>query len=138
MCEHSFQSLKAILSAHPVLKSPSVTQPFSLYVDASDVAVGAMLSQHDSVGIEHPVAYYSEKLNKHQKRYSTIEKEALALLLSLRHFEVFTDHNPLVFVSKFRNKNRKLSGWHLCLQEYNLNIHHIAGRNNVVVDILSR
>ena len=67
--------------------------------------------------MDNPVAYFSKKLDKYQRPYSTIEKEALALLLSLKHFDVyvgssvhtvqvFTDHNPLVFVSKFRNTNR--------------------------------
>ena len=71
-----------------------------------------MLSQKDSNGFDHPVAYYSKKLDKHQRQYSTIEKEALALLLALKHFEVyvgsglhtlqvFTDHNPLTFVFVF-------------------------------------
>ncbi len=131
------------------MKAPDVTHPFSLYVDASDVAVGAVLVQDDSANVEHPVAYFSKKLNKHQIRYSTIEKEALSLLLALRHFdvyvnsgcyslEVYTDHNPLTFVSKFHNQNRRLTGWYLCLQEYSINIHHITGRNNVIADCLSR
>ena len=148
-CQNSFEFIKAILSSYPVLIAPVFEKPFSLFVDASDVAVGSMLSQKDVQGIEHPVAYFSKKLDKHQRRYSTIEKEALALLLALKHFEVYvgsglhtlqiyTDHNPLVFVGKFRNNNRRLTGWHLCLQEYDLEMNHIRGKDNVVADALSR
>ena len=148
-CQNSFELIKAILSSYPVLIAPDFEKPFSLFVDASDVAVGSMLSQKDVQGIEHPVAYFSKKLDKHQRRYSTIEKEALALLLALKHFEVYvgsglhtlqvyTDHNPLVFVGKFRNNNRRLTGWHLCLQEYDLEMNHIRGKDNVVADALSR
>jgi len=54
-------------------------------VDASEVAIGATLSQIvDSV--EHPICFYSKKLDCHQKRYSTVEKEALALVLAVRLF----------------------------------------------------
>ncbi|XP_068246727.1 uncharacterized protein [Palaemon carinicauda] len=75
--------------------------------------------------------YYRRKLNEHQKKYSKIEKEALALVLALQHFKIYVtssvdpivvypDHNPLKFLNKFRNKNRRLNNWSLMLQEYNL------------------
>jgi hypothetical protein len=113
------------------------------------VSVGAVLLQKDVDGIDHPVGYFSKKLNKHQTNYSTIEKEALALLLALKHFEVYissglyplhvySDHNPLTFVNRMRNQNRRLIGWYLCLQEYDIVIHHIPGKDNVVADVLSR
>ena len=56
-CQKSFEIVKAILNSHPVLMSPGVDRAFSLYVDASDVAVGAVLSQKDLQGVDHPVAY---------------------------------------------------------------------------------
>ena len=77
--------IKAILSSYPVLIAPEFEELFSLFVDTIDVAVGSMLSQKDVQGIEHPVAYFSKKLDKHQRRYSTIEKEALTLLQALKH-----------------------------------------------------
>ena len=84
-----------------------------------------------------------------QKNYSTIEKKALALLLSLKHFEVYlgkhgqeitvyTHHNPLTFVNKMKLQNQRLLRWSLTLQEYNLNIRHIKGKDNLVADYLSR
>ena len=65
--------------------------------------------QDDGNGVDHPVSYFSEKLNKHQKNNSTIEKECLSLILALQHFEVyltsssspivvFSDHKPLTFI----------------------------------------
>ena len=70
-----------------------------------------MLVQEDENGVDHPVCYFSHKFNKHQKVYSTNEKECLALILSFQFFEVyvlssslpitvFTDHNPLTFLHK--------------------------------------
>ncbi len=63
-------------------------KPFKLVIDASDIGVGSVLVQENEEGIDHPLSYYCKKLNKHQKRYSTVEKETLALILALQHFEV--------------------------------------------------
>ena len=149
-CQKAFDKLKNLLCHYPVLQSPNFNTPFSLAVDASDDAAGAVLLQHDNDHIiEHPVAYFSKKFNRHQKNYSTIEKELLALILALQHFEVYvgagqkpltvyTDHNPLVFLHKLKNKNRRLLNWSLILQEYNICIKHIKGKDNVIADCLSR
>ena len=103
--------------------------------------------QDDQNGVEHPVCYFSKKLNKHQRNYSTIEKECLALILALQHFEVyissapspvvvFSDHNPLTFIGRMKNKNQRLLRWSLFLQEYNLDIRHIKGKDNLIADTL--
>jgi len=52
--------------------------------------------------------------------------------------KVFTDHNPLVFINKMKNRNQRLVRWSLALQEYNLDISHIKGRDNVMADALSQ
>ena len=81
--------------------------------------------------------------------YSTVEKECLSLILALQHFEVylassvapiviFTDHNPLTFIHKMKNKNQRLLRWSLMLQEHNLDIRHIKGKDNIIPDALSR
>ncbi len=58
-------------------------------MDASDFGVGAVLLQDDAIGLERPVCYFSNKLDIHQKHYSAIEKEALAIILALKHFDVY-------------------------------------------------
>lgn len=81
--------------------------------------------------------------------YSTIEKETLAMLLALQHFEVYvgssslpvtvyTDHNPLVFLSTMYNHNQRLMRWALLVQGFNLVIRHKKGAENIVADTLSR
>ena len=83
-------------------------------------------------------------LNKHQRNYSTIVKECLSLILILQHFLVkivssvapiviFSDHNPLTFIHKIKNKNQRLLSWSLMLQEHSLDIRHIKGKDIIPV-----
>ena len=62
-----------------------------------DIGVCAVLFQEGKIDIYLPICYFSKKLDEHQKKYSTIEKECLALLLSLHHFDVYVGFtlNPL-------------------------------------------
>ena len=138
-----------MLQRAPVLSAPDFTRPFKLAVGASDVAAGGVLLQEDQDRIDHSVCYLSRKFNNHQKTYSTTEKECLALILALQHFNiyvsslevpllVYTDHNPLVFLHKLKDKNQRLLRWSLILSEYNVNISHIKGRDNLIANCLSR
>ena len=118
-CRRAFDQLKALLSSSPILLAPDFSKEFKLAVDASDIGVGGVLLQEDGYGVDHPVCYFSKKFNKHQQNYSTIEKECLALLLALEHFEVYlstsstlivySDHNPLTFLHKMQNKNQTIN-----------------------------
>lgn len=148
-CQQAFESAKSLLSHSPVLAAPDLSRPFKLEVDASAVGAGAVLLQEDADGVDHPVSYFSRKFNKHQVHYSTIEQETLALLWALQHFDiylgssplpimVFTDHNPLTFLSRMFNHNRRLMRWALLVQDYHLNIRHKPGSENVCADALSR
>ena len=144
-----FEKIKSILLSESILMAPNIDKQFKLYVDASDIGMGAVLPQEDSVGVDHPVCYYSKKFDCHQHNYLTVEMEILALVLSLQHFEVylsstiapvegFTDHNPLVYIQRMKNDNKGLLCWSLVLQEYQLKIHHVKGCDNAVADALSR
>ena len=99
--------------------------------------------------IHHPVSYFSSKLKPHQKNYSTIELETLALVMGLKKFDcylnghpspikVYSDHNPLIFLSRMQNTNQRLLRWALQVQQYHLDLHHVKGSENIVADALSR
>ena len=148
-CQKAFDILKAVLKIEPVLLAPNFATKFKLAVDASDTGAGSVLVQEDGNGVDHPVSYFSKKCNKHQKNYYTIEKEYLFLVLDLQHFEVyltsspsptvvFSDHNPLIFIHKMKNKYQRVLRWSLLLQGYNLDIRHIKGKDNIISDALSR
>ena len=146
-CEVAFNNLKLILCNPPILALPNFQKDFKLAIDASGVGIGAVLFQSDDNDIDHPLSYYSKKLNSHQKNYSTIEKEAFALISAVKHFSiylecsatlVYTDHNPLTFIHKFKSQNAKLLRWFIFLQPFNLKIVHISGKRNLIADALSR
>jgi hypothetical protein len=144
--EKAFLDLKSRLASKPILRPPDFELPFSMAVDSSNVAVGAYLFQTVN-GIEHPICYYSKRLNVHQQHYATVEKEAFALISAVKVFNVYfgshpvtvyTDHSPLQFLSKMSNHNQKLLRWSLELQQYNLVVVHRPGKDNLIPDILSR
>jgi len=148
-CDYAFDAAKSLLCSAPILAAPNFVLPFQLEVDASGTGAGAVLLQVGEDGVHHPVSYFSTKFKRHQLNYSTIEKETLAMLLALQHFEVYvcsspspvtvyTDHNPLVFLNQMYNHNQRLMRWALMVQGFQLNIKHKKGSENVVADALSR
>lgn len=98
-------------------------------------------SERDN-GVEHPVSYFS-------KRNLPASAAALALVLALKHFDVYvgcagtltfvrTDHNPLVFVNQMRTSNLRLIHWAIFLQGFNVRVRHVKGRENVLADMMLR
>ena len=120
--QKAFTKIKTFLLSAPVLVTPDYEKPFKLQVDASNYGAGAVLLQESLSKVDHPISFFSQKFNGHQSNYSTYEKETLALILALQHFEFylsvvrysieeFTDHSPLVFLSKMKHKNQRLLCW---------------------------
>ena len=131
----------------PILYSPNFTKPFILQTDASDRGTGAVLSQKDDEGHDHPVAYYSRKFLPREERYSTIEKECLAIKLAAqafrvyllgRPFEIQTDHRSLVWLDRLKDSNSRLTRWSLALQPFQFTVTHRSGKANGNADALSR
>jgi hypothetical protein len=86
-------------------------------------------------------------LDKHQIRYSVVEKELFGLLTAVRTFgvyfccsgaTVYTDHNPLVALARMKDHNRKILRWILEIQEFKLDIKFKPGKENILADMLSR
>ena len=142
----AFEEVKSRLSDTVGLNSPDFTLPFIIRTDSSDFAVGASISQTVG-GVEVPIAFASAKLSSTQQRWATIEREAYAIIYALKKFEhlilghkvhLFTDHNPLQYMTSCTPKSSKLIRWALSLSRYDLEIKHISGKLNVVSDCLSR
>jgi len=122
-------------------------KPFTLHVDTSDHTVAAVLTQSTDGETERPVAFASNKLNKTQRNWSVIEKESFAAIWVLKKFRnwvfgktvtVYTDHNPITFLTETAPKSAKLMKWSLALQEYDVIFCYKAGKNNTAADCLSR
>jgi len=84
--EQAFHSLQTALTTAPVLLLPNYGKPFTLIIDASDYATGAILEQEDAIGCLHPVAYFSKSLQPAERNYEIHDKELLAIIHSLKHF----------------------------------------------------
>jgi len=120
---------------------------FDLFVDASEQAIGGVLTQTDSVGVNNPVTFYSMKLNDTQCRWSTIDREAFAALACLQKYRcwlfgskvvIHSDHNPLLYLTETAPKSSKLMRWALAIQEYDVVFKYRSSSTNTAADFLSR
>ena len=126
-----------------MLQSPNLKKEFILQTDASEFGVGAVLSQLDDSGTDHPVCFFSRKLLLREQRYSTIKKECLAIKLATQTFRVYllekpftvqTDHRALEWLDKVWENNAKFSCWSLALQPFQFVVQHRSGKENQNAD----
>ena len=119
--EHSkaFGQLKQVMTSVPVLGCPKADEPFILDTDASDLAIGGVLSQIQD-GKERPISLASKVLNSAQRDYCTTRKELLAVVMFTRHFRHYllgrvfliqTDHASLVWLMRFKHPSGQLARW---------------------------
>lgn len=141
-----FEILKTKLCEEPILQYPDFTETFNLTTDASNYAIGSVLSQGSNQD-DLPIAYASRILNKSEINYSTTEKELLAIVWSVKHFrpylygrkfKIITDHKPLTWLMNVKDPGSRLVRWRLLLEEYDYEIHYKQGKLNQNADALSR
>lgn len=144
----AFEKCKQSLADAALLAHPSKTAELSLYVDASDLAAGAVLHQVVD-GQLQPLGYFSKKFDKTQLRYSTYDRELTAMFLAVKHFKfmlqgrkchIYTDHKPLTYA--FQQKPEKANDRQARQLDYvgqmTTDIRHVKGAENVTADLLSR
>ena len=149
--QQSFNSIKDDLAESKLLANFDGESPLMVEVDASPVGVGCVLLQKID-GHEKPIYFASKKLTSAEIKYSQIDKEGLALVFALkrfryfllgRHFVARTDHKPLLgLFGKEKpipqNANARIQRWALFLSQYNYDLIHKPGKENVIADALSR
>ncbi|KAL7856991.1 hypothetical protein SRHO_G00158900 [Serrasalmus rhombeus] len=145
-CQTTFQTLKNKLVNAPILTFPDPGQTFILDTDASDVAIGAILSQKVD-GFEKVVAYASRALSRQEKIYAMTNKELLAVVhftsyfrhyLLGRRFLLWTDHSSLRWLHHFSEPEGQLARWLEQLAQFNYEIEHHPGKKHANADLLSR
>ena len=145
-CQLAFEQLRDSLLGEPILSYPDFDHKFELYTDASNTGIGAVLSQNIN-GEEKTLAYASRSLKPHERKYSTIERECLAMVWAVKYFrpylfgkefDIITDHNPLRWLDNAKDPHSRLSRWSLTLQSYSFNIRHRSGKLHNNADALSR
>lgn len=144
--QHAFEILKKKLCESPILIYPDFNQPFNLTTDASNHAIGGILSQ-GPIGQDLPIAYASRTLNKAEQNYSTTERELLAIIWCVKHFRPYlygrkfnmiTDHQPLTYLFNSKNDGARIFRWRLSLEEYEFTPIYKPGKLNTNADALSR
>ena len=137
--QKAFDMMKNILSREVMLAYPNFGKPFDIHTDASKTQLGAVISQEGK-----PIAFYSRKLNDAQTRYTTTERELLAIVETLKEYRnillgheirVYTDHKNLTY--KNFNTDRVMR-WRLVIEEYGPELIYLKGERNIVADALSR
>lgn len=144
--QNSFEKLKAQLIDFTILQYPDYEKMFIITTDASNLGIGAVLSQNIN-GKDLPIQFISRTLNGAEKNYSTTEKECLGIVWAVKQFRPYiygrkfiirTDHRPLQWLFNVKDPGSRLVRWRLKLEEYDYQIEYKQGKDNKVADELSR
>ena len=144
----AFDLTKDALARATILVYPRSDVPLTVTVDALSIAVGTVLEQLVR-SIWQPLTFFSKALRPAEKKYSTFDRELLAVYLAVCHFRyflegrdftIFTDHKPLTFTfAKVSDPWTVRQQRHLAtISEYTTCVRHIAGKSNLVADALLR
>ena len=142
--QRAFDGIKSTVTTLPVLAYFDPRAEHSIQCDASKQGLGAVLLQNG-----HPVIYASRTLTETEQRYSNIERELLAVVFALErlnHYtagfrvQVETDHQPLTSIWKkpIASTSARIQRLLLRLLQYDIDIHYLPGKMNVIADALSR
>ena len=145
-CQQAFDKLKSALSGASVLALPRDEGDFVLDCDASEIAIGAVLSQVQD-GEERPICYASQLYNRHEKNYNVTRKELLAVVTFVKKFRQYllgrpftirTDHAALRWLKNTPEPIGQQARWLEIMEEYDYSIIHRPGRLHNNADALSR
>ncbi|MCO5586775.1 hypothetical protein L7F22_040717 [Adiantum nelumboides] len=144
--QESFQALKDAISSKPILRQPNWEVIFHVHVDASGVAMGAILAQPEGKA-DYPVYFASRRFSKAEQGYSTTEREALGMVFSGTNFwhyllgklfHFYVDHQALLYLINKVAIQGRLLRWMMFLMEFEFKIFHKPEKSRCGADYLSR
>lgn len=144
----AFQSLKDAFEGEQILRHFDPSLPLELETDASDFALGAVLSQRQD-GQLHPIAFLSRKFSPPELNYEVHDKELLAIVEACKAWraylshtqepsKIFSDHFNLKYFFSSKTLNRRQARWQEALSELNFTLIHRPGKQQGKTDALSR
>lgn len=148
--QRAFDQVKVLLTKAPTLVHYDYQKNIIIQADASSYGLGSALLQENGNKERDIVAYASRTLNNSEKKYSQIEKEALALVYVAEHFKDFitgisvtleTDHKPLIQILQSKRLDEltpRLQRIRMRLMRYNYKVIYVPGKQLVLADCLSR
>ncbi|POM80943.1 LOW QUALITY PROTEIN: Retrotransposon nucleocapsid protein [Phytophthora palmivora] len=134
------------LQQAPILKLPDFQRPVIVTTDASGHCIGGVLSQKYD-GADHPIAFYSKKLDVHERGWPTHEKELLVIKVATekwshyrhgRPFNVYTDNSACSWMLHHPRVSPKMARFVTHFSRFELTMHHLEGKANAVADDLLR
>ena len=145
----AFRTLQTTFTSAPILQHFQPDLPLTIEADASDYALGCILSQHSPSGDLHPVCFYSRKFTAAERNYPIYDKELLAVVEAFKHWRVYveganhpvsvyTDHKNLEYFSAARTTSRRHARWAASLATHDYTIIYRKGAANGKPDALSR
>ncbi|XP_038072087.1 uncharacterized protein K02A2.6-like [Patiria miniata] len=151
-CTRAFEAVKDAISSDKLLAHYDPALPLEFATDASPYGLGAVMLHVYADGARHPIAYASRSLNKHEKGYAQLDKEALAIMFGLKRFRTYlygrkftirTDHKPLERILGPKTSiptlaAQRLQRWAVMLSAFDYDLQFIPSSQNVLADALSR
>ena len=162
-CDQSFKALKEIIIRAPMLRFPDFSRPLIIATDASNYGLGAVLFQSESLtswdvskeaiaqlimtGKHQYINFASRALSAGERNYSATKRELAGLVFALKKFHnliwgskfiLLTDHRALTFLHTQKHVNPMINNWLDTLLNYNYEIYHCPGIQNILPDYLSR
>jgi RNase H-like domain found in reverse transcriptase/Integrase zinc binding domain len=141
--------MKKRFTEEPVLLMPDQSKPFQIESDASKVATGAVLTQLDSNGDRHPIAFLSKTFSETERKYKIYDRELLGIIRALKEWRhyiqgsghttiVYSDHKNLTYFRTAQKLNDQQARWSLYLSGFDLKLIYLPGMKMVQSDALSR
>ncbi|XP_024013349.1 uncharacterized protein LOC112087712 [Eutrema salsugineum] len=143
-CEEAFQQLKEYLASPPILAKPETGETLYLYIAVPSSAASGVLVKEDR-GEQKPIFYVSKTLDDAEKRYPTLEKLALAVIMSARklrpyfqsHSVVVLTNQPLRTILHSPSQSGRMAKWAVELTEYDIEYRNkISAKSQVLADFL--